>query len=108
MTKDEKTATAEDTDVLRMRHNRFDGFDFYTVELQGRKTVFYKEVLPKPMIVGSTFKVLGANGNLWLCENIHTKKIHIGPDQSFENAESVDQGKTLTSSVLPQETDSSA
>jgi len=52
--------------------------------------------------------VLGANGNLWLCENIHTKKIHIGPDQSFENAESVDQGKTLTSSVLPQETDSSA
>jgi hypothetical protein len=87
MKKEKKTSSKPENDnsVIRLRHNRFDGFDVYSVEMNGRKTLFHKEVLPKPFIVGGVFKVLGANGNLWLCENIETKQIHIGPDQSFEN-----------------------
>jgi len=87
MKKEKKTPSKPENDnsVIRLRHNRFDGFDVYSVEMNGHRTLFHKEVLPKPFIVGGVFKVLGANGNLWLCENIETKQIHIGPDQSFEN-----------------------
>lgn len=105
MQKERKSQTEQEPDTLRMRHNRFDGFDIYSVELEGRKILFHKEVLPKPFIVANTFKVLGANGNLWLCENIETKQIHIGPDQSFENPSA--EERLATSSVSPLGTDQS-
>ena len=97
----------DDTPTVRIRHNRFDGFDVYTAELNGRKTLFHKEVLPKPFIIGGLFKVLGANGNLWLCENIKTKEIHIGPDQSFENIVAEEKLATTSSASL-QEMEQSA
>ena len=70
--------------VLRVRHNRFDGFDVYTVEMHGRKTLYHKEVLDKPLIIGGVFKLLGINNDMWLCENIDTKMIHIASGQSFQ------------------------
>lgn len=95
--------------IIRLRHNRFDGFDVYTVLLEGKKSLFHKEAIRKPLIIGGVFKLLGMNGNLWLCENIDTKMIHIGPDQSFSNADLPDQGKKpVTSSASLQEKGQSA
>jgi len=110
----EKQVADNDAPVLRMRHNRFDGFDIYTVEIQGRKILFHKDIVPKPIIIGGVFKLLGVNDNLWLCENLDTKMIHVGPEHAFVNAPIPDQGKKPAKpkepmpSASPLETEQSA
>jgi hypothetical protein len=68
---------------VRLRHNRFDGFDIYTAEVPGRdKLLFHKET-HKKLIIADTYKFLGVNNNLWLCENIKDKTINIAPFDKF-------------------------
>lgn len=78
------THTDNNNQEIQLRHIRFDDFDIYSVLLpeQKEKLLFHKES-GKTFIVAETFKFLGSKDNMWLCEDIHTKKIHIAPYNRF-------------------------
>lgn len=72
--------------TVTIRHQRFDGFDVYTAKWQKEHMLFHKKE-SKQMKIADTFKFLGSNEKLWLCENIETGEIHIAPFDRFVNLE---------------------
>ena len=75
--------------TIRIRHQRFDGFDIYTAEspMFKDKLLFHKPA-EKDLVIAETFKFLGSKDNLWLCRNIHTDTVHIAPFTRFAQLES--------------------
>lgn len=80
-----KPSTSSDSkakDTIRIRHQRFDGFDIYTAQTATEKLLFHKPE-HKKHVFADTFKFLGSKDNLWLCEDVITGMIHIAPFDRF-------------------------
>jgi len=73
--------------TIRIRHNRFDGFDIYTAEIKGKPKLLFHKPIEKTFIIAETFRYLGTNENMWLCENIHDGTINIAPFNKFTQLE---------------------
>ena len=80
----------KDNNTIRIRHQRFDGFDIYTAETVNEKLLFHKPE-DKHIIFADTFKFLGSKENLWLCEDVTNGTIHIAP---FDRFAQLDMNKT--------------
>lgn len=81
-TQKQKPTTDVTTPTVRLRHNRFDGFDIYTVE-SGREKILFHKPVDKKFIIADTFEFLGSKDNLWLCKDTVSGKIHIAPFDKF-------------------------
>jgi hypothetical protein len=69
--------------TIRVRHQRFDGFDIYTTEIPNKEKMLFHKPQDKTLIFADTFKFLGSKDNLWLCEDITNGMIHIAPFERF-------------------------
>lgn len=76
------TSKKDNENTIRIRHQRFDGFDIYTAQTKNDKILFHKPQ-DKSIIFADTFKLLGSKDNLWLCEDVTTGTIHIAPFERF-------------------------
>lgn len=72
----------DDKNTIRIRHQRFDGFDIYTAQTLNEKMLFHKPQ-EKTHVFADTFKFLGSKDNLWLCEDVTNGTIHIAPFERF-------------------------
>ena len=73
---------SDPANTVRIRHQRFDGFDIYTAQTIHEKLLFHKPQ-DKNLVFADTFKFLGSKENLWLCEDITNGRIHIAPFDRF-------------------------
>jgi len=105
MTKKQPTKSASSTSgpTISLRHQRFSGFDIYSVLINKKERMLFHRPEGTPTIIADTFKVLGANGGVWLCENIKEGTIHIGDHTTFNPTNTGDKNQADLVDNVPEE-----